>query len=135
MNSCPGIHLSLCIKPHLDYGDIVYDRTGNSTFSEKIETIQYNACLAITGCFRGTSREKLYFELGLESLADRRLSRRLIFFYKIIKGFAPTYLSNILPHQRREEDAGARRRMIPPFGAPICQTERYRASFFSFLYQ
>ena len=119
------------VRPHLDYGDIVYDRPGNSTFSEKIETIQYNACLAITGCFRGTSREKLYFELGLESLADRRLSRRLIFFYKIIRGLAPTYLSNVLPPQRGEED-GVGRRVRPPFVAPFCRTERYRASFFPF---
>ena len=62
---------------------------------------------------------------------DRRLSRRLIFFYKIINGFAPAYLSNILPPQRGEGEAGARRR-IPPFGAPFCRTERYRASFFPF---
>ena len=120
------------VRPHIDYGDIVYDRPGNSNFSEKIESIQYNACLAITGCFRGTSREKLYLELGLESLADRRLSRRLIFFYKIINGFAPTYLSNILPPRRGEEDAGVRRRIRPPFVAPFCRTERYRASFFPF---
>ena len=122
------------VRPHLDYGDIVYDRPGNSTFSEKIESIQYNACLAITGCFRGTSREKLYAELGLESLADRRLSRRLIFFYKILNGFAPTYLSSVLPPQREEEDVGVRWRLRTPFVAPFCRTERYRASFFSFLY-
>ena len=120
------------VRPHLDYGDIVYDRPGNSTFSEKIESIQYNACLAITGCFRGTSREKLYAELGLESLADRRLSRRLIFFYKILNGFAPTYLSSVLPPQREEEDVGVRRRLRTPFVAPFCRTERYRASFFPF---
>ena len=36
------------VRPHLDYGDVVYDRPGNSNFSEKIESIQYNACLAIT---------------------------------------------------------------------------------------
>ena len=34
--------------------------------------MQYNAALAITGAIRGTSREKLYQELGLESLQKRR---------------------------------------------------------------
>ena len=87
------------VRPHLDYGDIIYDRPGNFTFIDKLESVQYNACLAITGCFRGTSREKLYSELGLESLADRRFSRRLIFFYKICNGLAPTYLSRYLPPQ------------------------------------
>ena len=37
-----------------------------------METIQYNAALAITGAIRGSSREKLYQELGLETLQQRR---------------------------------------------------------------
>ena len=120
------------VRPHLDYGDIIYDSPGNANFVEKLEKIQYNACLAITGCFRGTSREKLYQELGLESLADRRFSRRLVFFYKIVNGLAPSYLSDILPPQREEEEEGERRREIPPFRMPFCRTERYRSSFFPY---
>ena len=34
-------------------------------FSSKTESIKYNATLAITDFIRGTSREKLYQELGL----------------------------------------------------------------------
>ena len=37
-------------------------------FHEKLDSIQYNVCLAITGALRGTSKEKIYKELGLESL-------------------------------------------------------------------
>ena len=86
------------IRPHLDYGDIIYDHPGNSTFMHSLELIQYNACLAITGCFRGTSQEfKLYSEYGLESLVDRRYARRMIFFYKILNNLAPSYLRNYLP--------------------------------------
>ena len=33
---------------------------------KKIKRVQYNACLVITGSFKGTSRERLYQELGLE---------------------------------------------------------------------
>ena len=104
-------------RPHLDYGDIIYDCPGNATFSEKLESIQYNACLAITGCFRGTSKEKLYDELGLESLKDRRFTRRMTFFYKIINDFAPQYLSDLLPPQEMEEEENEieRRRERPPY--------------------
>ena len=48
------------IRPYLDYGDIIYDQAYNTSFHQKLELLQYNACLAITGTIRGTSREKLY---------------------------------------------------------------------------
>ena len=72
------------IRPHLDYGDVVNDYPGNTSFIQKLESVQYNASLAITGCFRGKSRDKLYSQLGLESLADKRFYRMLIAFYKIV---------------------------------------------------
>ena len=37
------------IRPILDYGGIIYDRTYNISFHQNIESIQYNAALAITG--------------------------------------------------------------------------------------
>ena len=43
------------------------------SFQQKMETIQYNAALAITGAIRGSSREKRYQELGLETLQQRRI--------------------------------------------------------------
>ena len=45
------------IRPHLDYGDVIYDQLNNNRLSEKIESIQYNAALATTGAIRGASRE------------------------------------------------------------------------------
>ena len=65
------------IRPYLDYGDVVYDQPSNDPFSNKLETVQYNAALAITGAIKGTSHEKLYQELGLEYLQQRRWVRRL----------------------------------------------------------
>ena len=56
------------IRPHLDYGDILYDHAYNMSFHKKLGSIQYNACFAIAGAIRGASKEKLYQELGLESL-------------------------------------------------------------------
>ena len=86
------------VRPHLDYADVAYNQPFNSSFCQKIESIQYNACLAITGAIKGTSREKIYHELGIESLRERRWLWRLCLFLKIVKGFAPAYLSNYLPN-------------------------------------
>ena len=60
------------VRPILDYVDIIYDKPHKGSFKRKIKRVQYNACLVITGAFKGTSRERLYQELGLESLKDRR---------------------------------------------------------------
>ena len=37
------------VRPHLGYGDVIYDQSNNSRLSDKIETTQYNSVLAITG--------------------------------------------------------------------------------------
>ena len=62
-------------RPNLVYYDVIYHKPScndfycayyserantNAIFNDKIEAVQYNAALAITGCVRGTSREKLY---------------------------------------------------------------------------
>ena len=65
------------VRPHPDYGDKIYDEAYNETFHQKLESIQYNACLALSEAIRGSSREKLYRELGLESLQHRRWYRKL----------------------------------------------------------
>ena len=122
------------VRPHLDYGDVVCDYPGNASFVQKLESLQYNASLAITGCFRGTSREKLYSELGLESLADKRFYRRLIAFYKIVNKRAPQYLIDNLPTQDLAS-INLRKRpaiyhsAIYPLDA---RTECYRNSFFRY---
>ena len=85
------------VRPHLNYGDVIYDQPNNSRLSDKIESAQYNAALAITGAIRGTSKEKLYQELGLEFLKDRRWLRRMSYLYKII----PPYLYELIPPLQR----------------------------------
>ena len=73
------------IRPNLDYGDVLYDQAFNNSFQAKMKSIQYNACLAITQTFQGTSREKIYLELGLESLQLRCWYRKLCPFHKFSK--------------------------------------------------
>ena len=48
------------IRPHLDYGDVIYDQAYNVSFQEKVEIIQYNAAAVITEALPGTSKEKLF---------------------------------------------------------------------------
>ena len=67
----------------LDYGDVIYHEVYNKTFHQKHESIQYNACLALSGAIRGLLREKIYQELGLEPLQCRCWYRQR--FYKIFK--------------------------------------------------
>ena len=85
------------IRPYLDYGDILYDKAFNESFHQKIESIQYNACLAKSGAIRGSSREKIYQELGLESPQHRRWYRKLCYFYKIYNAKSPDYLFQLIP--------------------------------------
>ena len=66
---------------------------------EMLEKIHYQA--AITGIWQGTSLNKLYEQLGWESLSDRRWSRRLFQIYKICNNMTPTYLLDNVPRQRR----------------------------------
>ena len=64
---------------------------------KKLESFQYSAALAVTGTWRGTSREKLYIELGWESLNSRRRSKRLTLFFKYLNNLSPGYTAGPIP--------------------------------------
>ena len=68
---------------------------------EKLAAVQYSAAIAVTGTWRGTSREKLYAELGWESLSSRRWSRRLTLFYKIMNNLTPSCAQEPIPSLRQ----------------------------------
>ena len=80
----------------MDYGDVSFDHASNSSFHEKLESIQYDACLALTRAIMGTSKEKIYQELGLESHQLRRCYRNFV-FYEILKNKSPFYLWSLIP--------------------------------------
>ena len=85
------------VRPHIDYSNIIYDQAYNANFHQKLELVQYNACLALTGAMIGTSKEKFYEELSLKSLQHRRLYRKLSYFYKFHKNQFPQYLFKLIP--------------------------------------
>ena len=78
------------IRLHLDYCDIFYNQTFNYFFHQKLEPIQFNAWVAITEAIRDSSKDKLYQELGLDSLQYHRWQRELCCFYKM---YEKTFLS------------------------------------------
>ena len=43
------------IRPQFDYGDTLYDKPNNKNFQNKMEKVQYRACLTITGGIQGTT--------------------------------------------------------------------------------
>ena len=91
--------------------------------SDKIETVQYNTALAITGTIRGTSKEKLYQALGLESLKDKRWLRRMSYLYKIISTKLPPYLYELVPPLQRSH------RYPGCFQTLRCKTTLFQNSF------
>ena len=65
----------LYVRPHLDYGDVIYhgdDPEMNSNLTKCLESVQYSAALAVAGAWKGTSYDKLLDELGWEYLYHRR---------------------------------------------------------------
>ena len=72
------VHLSyFCRKPlssgdwtNLDYNNIIFDKPNNESFKSRIKSVQYKACVAMTG--------------AIESSSDRCWFQKLMFFYKIV---------------------------------------------------
>ena len=94
---------------------------------EKVEKIQYQAALAITGAWQGSSRSKMYDELGWETLSDRRKCRRVLQIHKIINNNTISYLKDKLPANCKEMFSGIIR---TTFHAIMCKSNRYKNSFF-----
>ena len=101
------------VRPYPDYGDIIYDEAYNETFYQKLESIQYNACLALPGAIRWLSREKLYHELGLESLQCQCWYWKLCLFYKIFKENKLVYLFNLIPSKNSNYNTRNRDKVTP----------------------
>ena len=127
----------LYVRPHLDYCDVIYHIPQKvCDFShklilhrliERLESVQYSAGSAITGTWTVTSRDKIYEELGWESLNDRRWTRRLVLFYKFINEVAPEYTRHPIPRIRWSNYALRNQAVLGQMNA---RTERFESSFY-----
>ena len=53
--------LTICkpfLRPHLDYGGVIYGRAFKKHFKNRLELVKYNAALAITGAIRVSSKKE-----------------------------------------------------------------------------
>ena len=104
------------VRSHLDYCDIIYHIPSTihqaplgmtlCSLMERVERIQYQAALAITGAWQGSSRSDIYEQLGWETLSDRRKCRRVLQIHKIINNNTLLYLKDKLPPNCREMFSG-----------------------------
>jgi len=132
------------VRHHFDYCDIIFhippshngifDKPNNQIFETKlndlmqiIERVQYQAALAITGTWQGTNKSKLYEEIGLESLSDRRSSNRVLQIFKIMNNLTPEYLREKLPAQRIQRGRNAIPNLLHE---KFTRTDRYKNSFY-----
>ena len=63
---------------------------------KQLDGIHIEAARIITGATKLCSIEKLFFELGWESLQSRRNKHKLVIFYKILHGLTPNYVYDIV---------------------------------------
>ena len=109
----------------------MYDKPGNQNFENKIERVQYKACIAITGAIQGSSKERLYDELGLISLKERRWYNKLIFFYKIVNGLLPKYLQSFL-ETYSQKTYSLRSQSSDKLKSIPCRTKTFKNTFFPY---
>ena len=97
-------------------------------FNGKVRVCSVFCCLAVTGTWRGTSREKLYTDLGWVSLSSRRWSRRLTLFFKFVNNLSPEYTVDLIPplHQLQY-----RLRKQDVIGQLKARTEKFKPSFYA----
>ena len=117
------------VRSHLDYADIMYEKPGNVNFESKLERVQYNACLAITGAIWGTNRGSLFAEVGLESLLASRWYRK--FFYKILHSLSPAYLT-VYINFASERSHSTRSSSQWHLKETIWRTKVFQSSFFTY---
>ena len=89
------------VRPLLEYSDVVWDNCSLET-KKQLDAIHVEAARIITGATKLCSIEKLFFDLGWESLQSRRNKHKLVIFYKILHCLTPDYLFDIVPPTVRE---------------------------------
>ena len=119
------------IRPVLEYGDVVW---GNCTKKESdlLEIVQIEAGRIITGLGCNSSRQKVYHELGWETLENRRKNHELILFYRILNGLAPAYLYELVQPYLPRQSGYKLRNENNTFHPPFSRTSSFYDSFIPF---
>ena len=81
----------------------------------------------MSGALRGTSREKLYAELGWKSLSLRMWSKCLTLFFKIANNLIPDYARDAIPQNQQFHYS---LRKLDVIGQIRARSEKFKASFY-----
>ena len=131
------------VRSQLEYGDVMFHQqplTGDplsvdlTDLMSKLESVQYSAALAVLGAWRGTSKSKVYNELGWEYLSQRRWFRRMSLFYKIVNNQTPSFLRDCVTFPAAPTFSSFGRPLTLSTTALIpfqTRTDKFKNSFFS----
>ena len=114
------------VLPVLEYSSVVWDGCSLQD-SNALDKLQNEAARIVTGRTRSVSLENLYRECGWTSLAERRKQQKLIFMFKTMNGFVPSYISDLIPPMIREVTNYPLRNQNN-ITTPFCRTEILRKS-------
>ena len=73
----------LTVRSLIDYSLPLFANNLKMTEIKRLENLQYRAAKVVTGALNFTSKERLFVELGWETIADRTKFLCLCFFHKI----------------------------------------------------
>ena len=90
--------------------------------------VQNEAARIVSGCSKLVSLSDLREECGWELFSERRRKHKLILFFKMVKGFAPIYLSNLVP-QLNSDISNYNLRNSTNLYSIACRTSLYKNSF------
>ena len=127
----------LYVRPHLDYCDIIYhkhDLDLKLDFTKKLKSVQYSAALAVSGAWKGTKTDRIYEELGWESLLPYSLAHKSENVYNLsdilIRDHdVRTYFTGPQSHGKILHFAGSGHRRISSCGEATCYPEILRISY------
>ena len=105
---------------------MIYDQPFKTSFSKKIESVQYDTTLAITRAIKGSSHKKSYQKLGLEYFYRRRWARRLRRLCLLSKVFSTgqsSHIYDLLPSIRSS------RRHVNSFNMVSCKSQYFKNFF------
>ena len=114
----------------MDYGLVLYYNNCTDKEKARYEKIQYNAARLVTSTLKYTSKEKLFSELGWETMEKRAYILGICLFHKIVKGETRPLIKSLLPEYNTSNHHNLRNtKPLKPF--PF-KGVKYSKSFFPF---
>ena len=92
----PNYYLTIIFRPQLNYGDIIYERTNNSSFHLKWKLIYYIYTLAITVTGKKSIEQKITKNWVLNHFSKGDSKRNFVAFFKVCNKKSTAKFFNIM---------------------------------------